>query len=290
MKLYTKFFIVVALTVVLISCGSKTTIKTSGSKDSGTTNTSNTSSGKIDTTHSDEFAISEVYYRSTPNNCTKNDSNCTYTEIIFSKLLQGPAKDKINQMMLDSTLFFSYTSDTVAGKLTVNAVLDTFMAGYNSYKTDMTSRGYGADVIPWSQEVNTSIPFYNPAVIVYTIGVFSFLGGAHPNTNLFYYNFDWNTGNRLQLSDVLKPGFEKKLNELIVAEFRKVRGLKSNEPLNSVLFNDTLTYTNNFGISRGKLIFYYNAYDIAAYAYGPTDLEIPISAIQDYIINPAMFQ
>lgn len=290
MKIYTKYFIIFILSVVLISCGSKTT--TTNTTNSGTTNKStNTSSGKLDTNHAnDEFAISEVYYKSTPNNCTKNDSNCTYIEVIFSKLLQGPAMNAINKMMLDTTLRYSYVGDSIPTTLTSNAVLDTFMAGYNSNKADMTSRGYGADVFPWTLETNTTIPYYNPTIISYQIYSYSYLGGAHPSTNNWYYNFDWNTGNLLKMSDVLKSGFEKKLNELIVAAFRKERGLKPNEPLNSVLFNNTLTYTNNFAIRQGKLVFMYNPYDIAAYAYGPTVIEIPVSEMSDYLVNPAMFQ
>lgn len=288
MKIYTRFFIVFSLAVVLISCGSKTTTTTTTTGNQTTTTTTTTSSaGKTDTTHS-EFALSEVFYKSV-NGCQKTDSNCSYIEVIVSKLMQGPAKDKINKAILDSAIKFSYTGDSLTS-FNMNAVLDTFVAGYNANKADMTSRGYGADVIPWNLETNASIPYYNPTIVSYQIYSYSFLGGAHPSTNNWYYNFDWQTGNALKITDVLKPGFETKLNELIVADFRKQKNLKPNEPLNSILFNNTLTYTNNFAIQQGKLVFVYNPYDIAAYVYGPTVIEIPVSQISEYLVNPAMFQ
>jgi hypothetical protein len=285
MKIYTKFFIVIALAVVFISCGSKTTTTTTTTDNKTTTTTSST--GKKDTTNS-EFSVTETFYKSVTG-CKKTDSNCSYIEIMVTKLMQGPAKDKINKAVLDSVMKFSYTGDSLTS-FNMNAVLDTFVAGFNANKADMTSRGYGADVIPWALETNASIPYSNPVIVSYQIYSYSFLGGAHPSTNNWYYNFDWNTGNVLKITDILKPGFEKKLNELIVADFRKQKNMKPNEPLNSILFNNTLTYTNNFAIQQGKLVFVYNPYDIAAYVYGPTVIEIPVGEIIDYVVNPAMFQ
>lgn len=289
MKIYATLFVVFSLAVVLISCGSKTTTTTTTTGNKTTTTTTTTSSsGKSDSTTGSEFSVNEVFYKSV-NNCKKTDSNCSYIELTVTKLMQGPAKDKINTAILDSVIKFSYTGDSLTA-FNMNAVLDTFVAGYNANKADMTSRGYGADVIPWALETNASIPYYNPAIVSYQIYSYSFLGGAHPSTNNWYYNFDWNTGNALKITDVLKPGFEKKLNELIVADFRKQKNLKPNEPLNSILFNNTLTYTNNFAIQQGKLVFMYNPYDIAAYVYGPTVIEIPVGSISEYLVNPAMFQ
>jgi hypothetical protein len=115
---------------------------------------------------------------------------------------------------------------------------------------------------------------------------YSYTGGAHPNSNLTYLNFEVSTGKTLALSDLMKPGFEKQLTAIAEKDFRKRKGLAPQASLAEAGYDfddDQFKLNDNFAVTKDGLVFYYNPYEIAAYAGGPTELVIKWSEIKGLI-------
>ena len=105
---------------------------------------------------------------------------------------------------------------------------------------------------------------------------------AHPLFDTTYLNSDTRTGEALSLNSILKDGALPRLNAIGLVYFRKARGLAPADDLIEAGFNfsdDTFELNENFGVADNALIFHFNAYEVAPYALGPTDVEIPLSAI-----------
>ena len=103
------------------------------------------------------------------------------------------------------------------------------------------------------------------------------MGGAHPNSYLEYYNISKETGDTLSLGNLFVQGFEKKLNELVDAAFRKANNLKPGDNLadKGGLFENKITFNYNWLVNKdGSLTFYYNQYEIASYAQGPIEVTL----------------
>lgn len=101
----------------------------------------------------------------------------------------------------------------------------------------------------------------------------SFAGGAHGNYFSIYSTFDSNTGKVLTLKDLDKN--LSKITRIGESKFRELKKIPYNKKLNDFDFffnKDKFYLPENFGITDKSVIFYYNSYEIASYAAGPTEL------------------
>jgi hypothetical protein len=105
-------------------------------------------------------------------------------------------------------------------------------------------------------------------------------GIGHPREMNKYANFEFKTGRSLNLEDLLVEGYKHALDSIGEIEFKKVRGLTQTDNLSDWSFQDNkFSLNTNFLIDTAGLIFYFNVYEIAGYADGPTSLTIDYNSI-----------
>lgn len=137
----------------------------------------------------------------------------------------------------------------------------------------------------WNYDARISVKETGGEIISIIKNEYDYSGGAHGNGFVGYYNFDINSGSILTLSDLLVPGTYEKVTAAGDKIFRQQTEIGDGD-LNEAgyWFEGGKFYLNeNFLITETGLSFFYNSYEIAPYAGGPTELEIPYSAIQDCI-------
>ncbi len=135
----------------------------------------------------------------------------------------------------------------------------------------------------WSLEINSDIIYQDSAFISIASTVYSYTGGAHPNSYQVYKSYDLSTGAPIGLSDILKAGYENALNQAGEIEFRMLKEVPPSIPLREKGFffeNGKFLLNENFAIINKSLVFYYNPYEIAPYSNGPTELELKLT---DYV-------
>jgi len=79
---------------------------------------------------------------------------------------------------------------------------------------------------------------------------------------------------------------KKKLTKIGEAEFRKLKELTTEADLGQAGFwfeNNKFFLNDNFLITDSSLVFYYNNYEITAYAFGPTEIILPYLKIKSLI-------
>jgi hypothetical protein len=138
----------------------------------------------------------------------------------------------------------------------------------------------------WSLEISSDIIFQDSLYISTASTIFSFTGGAHPNSYQVYRSYDLATGKALELADFLVEGFETKFNQLAEIEFRMDKQIAPNKTLNDegFFFEDgRFKLNSNFAILDRSLLFYYNPYEIGPYSIGPTELELKLTDYVDLI-------
>jgi len=214
------------------------------------------------------------------NNCDPQSENCTYIQFNYSLIENGKNKDNINSTIIDYLIISGDPSEKKEEKLTIEQVADKFLNNYDSFIKENKDYRLG-----WMLEVQGKPEFTNTKIISYSVSNINFLGGAHPNSNLVYLNFDRQNGRLLELSDLFSPGYEPKLNELVNSHFRKSKNYKPEDDLTDKtgLFENNISFNNNFGLLKEGIRFYYNPYEIAPYAAGPFEVLIPYSELQEII-------
>jgi len=165
-------------------------------------------------------------------------------------------------------------------------------AYFESYRTDMddvSAEEIGPDdTFMFTYEQNASAEvLYNQNQLL-TLGYWDywFSGGAHGNYGTWLASYDLTDRKEITLQDVFLPGYETKITPALEKAVRSRFGLKAKEALSSVLFEDAIGATENFGLTGKGVIFNYPPYEIAAYAAGEIRLFVPYSEIKN-LLQPA---
>jgi hypothetical protein len=129
----------------------------------------------------------------------------------------------------------------------------------------------------------------NNLLIIKRSGYDYYFGAAHGMPIKDYYHINMNTGDFYSLSDLFKKDsdYVTKLNDIILEKINKAA-----EDPNSMIFVDSFETINEdqfFTITNDSLIIYFYPYDIAAYAAGFPEFEIPFDEINDIIDTSGAF-
>jgi hypothetical protein len=143
----------------------------------------------------------------------------------------------------------------------------------------------------WYSEIEGKPVFNGKNVVSYSISQSMYTGGAHPNSYVAFYNYDKANGDAITLGSMFGTGWEAALNKVIDTDFRKMKGLTAADNLQekAYLFENKITYTNNFALEKKGIRFYYNNYEIAPYSTGATDLFIPWTDLSGIMPDPSYY-
>jgi len=213
--------------------------------------------------------------------CDSADTGCAkvlleYPEIKYA--LNSTVEDSISNCILQF-LLSSYSNNQKIKSL--DSMTETFFKDYENNLHDFPKYS-----LPWEIN-NTIVIVYNDRSIVSLQSeVYSFTGGAHGNGGVYFVNLNSQSGKRISLSDLLILGYKKEIDSVGEKIFRKDKELGAAENLeeSGYWFNENkFTLNENFGIKNDGLVFYFNSYEIAPYAMGPTELFIAYSEIKNLI-------
>ena len=212
--------------------------------------------------------------------CKPDHSNCVELDLSYP-LLKGSApegREKLNSEIRN--FVFQQMDDSVAKD--AEAWAASFLTEYQKYRKDSPTA--------WSENREVKVVANTPQVFSLSLGSDGYSGGAHGNSRIDYRSYDPKTGKRYTLGDWLKKGYEKPLQDLGEKAFRKARDLPAEGDLNDFgfTFNQGFQLNDNYAATPKGLLFYFNPYEIASYADGPTELIIPYSELKDWLLpkNP----
>lgn len=140
--------------------------------------------------------------------------------------------------------------------------------------------------VPWTLERVCALLLDTAGVVSVRFEESSFLGGAHGLRIVHLASFDPSSGRRLTYADLFQPGFDSAFASIAEREFRAVRGIPDSQSLSDAGFwieEGKLEPPPNVAVGKEALILYYNAYEIAPYALGPTELYIPLVSLKSII-------
>jgi hypothetical protein len=126
----------------------------------------------------------------------------------------------------------------------------------------------------WEVSVTGEVGLHTPKIASVTMGSYSYAGGAHPNSYVSIFNFDLKTGKTLGWEDLITD--QNGLEKLAEKEFKKARELKKDADLTEEGFfwGEKFVLPTNFELQEEGIYFWYNPFEVAAYAMGPTDFLI----------------
>jgi len=214
------------------------------------------------------------------------NDNCSFVQISYPLFKNRP---KLNKIMVNETL--NYLGNDYVDYYKLNNIDTAF-----KHLADDYLQGTEPDIINGdstevdSAELSQNITYldiiarpYNEDSHVIVIEFDEDMsGGAHPNSEYTYINWDKKTDRLIKLEDIIRD-WDK---FAVIAEKIFWKDAKSNgNSAEGYNFPDGKFELNgNFQIMPEGIVFYYNAYEIAPYAYGPTRLLIPYTKIKSLLL------
>jgi hypothetical protein len=127
-----------------------------------------------------------------------------------------------------------------------------------------------------------------------TVGTQDHTGGAHPYGGVWAGTFRLRDGSMMSIDDVLQGPWRTRLDSLGEVAFRAARDVPDTTSLVSAgFFTDPFVSSGRFRLAEtwypsvDGLEFYYNTYEVAPYAAGPTAITIPWTVVAD-LLRPEM--
>jgi len=204
------------------------------------------------------------------------DGNQGYVriEIEFPHFYGPDLSDDLNRL-IDSKLWAQARTTDRTWQEQITCYVD-------QYKQMQAELGY---TVPWTHKESRTIRRFDDEVLTLERDYNDYSGGAHGRHETHYYNFDVQTGDTLLLDDIIKPGAREPVQALVDFHYREQEGLAPDASLTTdgILSVESIPLTENFSLEPKGIRFYYNPYEIAAYAAGAIIIEVPKSDLESYL-------
>lgn len=207
----------------------------------------------------------------------KTDSNeCAIVAMNYPQFKEdGAVFARINDSILHYVkASLTFEDEKLSNDMDLDALGNRFIQDYNEYSAEAKTRAEEDNselfITPWNIETDGAIIFESPKVVSIRLDEYAYTGGAHPNSNTALLMYSTSTGKPMKLKDLVKN--QAQLERLVEKKFRETHELAPNANLNDKGFfwEGKFQLPANIGIVAEGMLFFYNSYEIAAYAVGPT--------------------
>jgi len=218
------------------------------------------------------FAVAQGPLRFELKRLEKKTSTCVITfefpEIISASSPQ--ARDRMNAGILRVLLRNSSWPGSDSGFRSLDAYADAFIGYCAEFQR-------GPDPRELYEHKRMTIFRYTPPILSFRSDTDEDGGGVHPFGSTFFVNFESSTGKTIAINDLIREGGLAKLESIAEANFRRDNKLSPTQSLSEQGYGfpgDRFRLNDNFGIGEEELVFFFNSYEIAAGAMGPTEIKI----------------
>ncbi len=202
--------------------------------------------------------------------CNEGRNYCAKVNVVYPVFLSG-IQPVIMRLLNDSIQFHVKNSLAIIEQhrdlrqFSFQALADSFFLAYSTYGQET-----GFPMV-WELETTGEVLFLSSGMVSISFENYAYTGGAHPNSHTMLLNYNLKYGRTVSLKDLVTDLQE--LKYLAEKAFRDSRDLSPDEDLNEAGFfgDNGFQMPSNFGVTQEGLYFYYNSYEIAPYAAGPTD-------------------
>jgi hypothetical protein len=228
------------------------------------------------------------YHKISPGCDSIKNENCAEIKIEFPKItfpVNKVVEEKINKSI---TSLFSQDIFGSTDSTDFESLMDEFIQDYELFKEEFPDASQS-----WAVERSGEVKLNKAGVFSIDYTEYAYTGGAHPNTFVSFKNFNLNSGEEILLDELFTLEKQKELTKIAEQEFRQSKQLGPDDNFGSAGFwfeNDKFSLNDNFLITDSSLVFYYNNYEITAYAFGPTELEIPYAKIKNLVKENSMLK
>jgi len=218
------------------------------------------------------YTMQTVEFRSP--DCEPETDACLMLDIVYPRFDKGDSLAMLlaNRIMKNSILDNIGMGDVES---TEDPGIEEAVEGLNKSFLDL-KKDFNDYATGWEAHINTRELYQSDSILVLAVGSMTYFGGAHPNSNIRYFNFNRNTGSYLPITS-----FVSDLDEFTAkaeAVFKKAYNIEDGISYDDAGFNflgNRYVLSANYAYLGDSIKLHYNHYEISSYAAG--DFEITVS-------------
>lgn len=178
--------------------------------------------------------------------------------------LKIPVVSGLKDLNLQKKINYMFEKDAMSFKNEIEEMAKEYSEDCKKYDISMSA---------YSAVINYKVLSKDNNLLSMYVDYYQYTGGAHGNTVRKSYNIDLNTGKVLDLKDIFKGNLDYKsiIDKAIKNEISKNPAAYFSEDCKGILDNQC------FAIENGNLVIYFQQYEIAPYASGIPQFNIPLS-------------
>ena len=209
-------------------------------------------------------------------------------EILQKRYCEPIPKNSLERLCYDEKL--SYPIAPKNSKLIgFNREIEKFIKNYKKVNPKQEILEEIKDMENGGERTNhTSIHLFSITNNSYTLAQSNsnYSGGAHGSFYLEYQNYT-KDGKKITLDTLFTKDYKEKLLKVAQEVYKEQKGLSEKDSLSEKdgWFEDKFILAKTFAITPNGLLFFYNQYEIKAYAAGTTEFLLPYNKI-DKLIEP----
>jgi hypothetical protein len=138
----------------------------------------------------------------------------------------------------------------------------------------------------WFLERATSVLLSSHSLVTLRLDESVYSGGAHPNSTTVLLMCDGRNGSVVTPEQLIPASRQKKLLMLAEKAFRSIRAVPDGQSLLEAGYSfdeDRFRLPDNIALTDEGLLLYYNSYEVASYAQGPTEIVLPRKGIAELL-------
>lgn len=211
--------------------------------------------------------------------CSADSSQCASYEVSYP-IFRGLDSAVVARLMktIDSTVTMG--NPEVIGE-SMASIGKRFVSDFDDFKKEMPDYGMG-----WYYDARVAVEVITDTLLSLSVTEEYFTGGAHGGHGRYFINLDPRTGAEFTLDNYLQPNQDEALRAIGERFFRREYELADTASLAENMFefpDNRFELNKNYGFTRDGLLFYYNSYEIAAYAMGPSSVLIPYDSLKGLV-------
>lgn len=211
--------------------------------------------------------------------CKSDTLQCAYFEVTYPEF-SGIDSGVVNIIRQKIDAAVSLGNPESQGQ-SMQEIGEIFIQDYDDFKSEIPESFGG-----WHYSATVNVEVLTDSLLSLSVNDEYYTGGAHGGSGVYFINLNPKTGVEFTLDNFLKPEYHEALTNFGNKVFRETRQLADTASLSDNYFEfpeDKFELNKNYGFKKEGIVFFYNNYEIAPYAAGPTEVLIPYDDLRDWI-------
>jgi len=224
------------------------------------------------------------YSESSNANCTAAQGCAKIKLDVLEAASKNTVSDSVNKAIFNAVKNSVYAGENPKAVKNYKELTHSFITSYAQVEKELAQSGISGTA-SWEASATATVGFQSKNILNVVIEYYIFTGGAHGIGAVRSLLLNPKTGKTIPVNMLFSD--TSKVTPLVEQAFRKKFNIAATASLNDEGYffpNSAFILPKNILFKEQNLVFHYNPYEVASYASGPIDIEVPYKIVEEFLL------